>query len=118
MTFKVQKTENTGIVYADPSDPDLTVRLKHSSQAKSLNGVSVTNQVTEIICNDNTGVTVGGVSAVDALSVRVRISGSLPATARKKALVAAMMSTLDAWADEDVLSGFNPTTVPVSPTAP
>lgn len=114
MTFKVQKTENTGVVYAEPTDPDQTVRLKHSAQAKSLNGVQVTNQVTEIIVADNYGVTIGAVEAVDAVSLRVRISGSLQATARKKALLTALLATLDNWADEDVLSGFNPTTVPVS----
>lgn len=115
MTFKVQKTENTGIVYADPADPDLTVRLKHSSQAKSLNGTAVTNQVTEVIVNDNFGLTIGGVAVVDAISIRVRISGALQASARKKSLLTALRATLDAWDDEDVLSGFNPASVPVAP---
>lgn len=114
MTFKVQKTENTGIVYAEPSDPDNTVRLKHSTQAKSLNGVNVSNQVTEVIVNDNCDITIGGVAAVDALSIRVRISGTLQANDRKKALLASLMTTLGVWAEQDVLSGFNPTSVPVS----
>lgn len=114
MTFKVQKTENTGVVYAEPSDPDCTVRIKHSAQGKSLGGMQVTNQVTEVIANDNTNVTIGSASAVDAVSIRVRISGSLQATARKKALLTALLATLGAWANEDVLSGFNPSTVPVS----
>lgn len=114
MTFKVQKTENTGVVYAEPSDPDNTVRVKHSSQAKSLAGVNVTNQVTEVIVNDNHSITIGDATAVDALSIRVRISGTLQANARKKALLTALISTLETWATEDVLSGFNPNTVPVS----
>lgn len=114
MTFKVQKTENTGIVYAEPADPDCTVRLKHSAQGKSLGGLQVTNQVTEVIANDNTSVTIGDVSAVDAVSIRIRISGSLQATARKKALLKALLATMEAWSGEDVLSGFNPATVPVS----
>lgn len=117
MTFKVQKTENTGIVYAEPSDPDNTVRVKHSAQTKSLNGVQVTNQVTEVIVNDNFGITIGDTTAVDALSIRVRVSGSLQATARKKALLTALLASLANWQDEDVLSGFNPTTVPVSVTS-
>jgi hypothetical protein len=116
MAFKVQKTENTGVVYAEPTDPDQTVRVKHAAQVKSLNNLQVTNQVTEVIVNDNYGVTIGDATAVDALSIRVRISGSLQATARKKALLMALLTTLDNWADEDVLSGFNPTTVPVSVT--
>ena len=114
MTMKIQKIENTGVVYAEPSEPDYTVRVKHSSQPKSLNGVQATNQITEIIVNDNADVTIGSVAAVDALSIRVRVSGSLQATSRKKALLAALMTTLDNWQDEDVFSGFNPTTVPVT----
>lgn len=115
MTFKVQKTEQTGIVYAEPTDPDQTVRVKHSSQVKNLGGISVTNQVTEIVVNDAYSVVVAGdTSALDAVSIRVRVSGSLQATARKKALLTALLSTLDNWADEDVLSGFNPVSVPVS----
>jgi len=114
MTFKFQKNESTGVVYAEPSDPDNTVRVKHSAQTKSLNGLNVTNQVTEVIVNDNHTITVGDATAVDALSLRVRISGTLQANARKKALLTALLTTLDNWADEDVLSGFNPTTVPVS----
>lgn len=114
MTFKVQKTENTGIVYAEPADPDCTVRVKHSAQAKSLNGQQVTNQVTEVIVNDNANITVGGEGAVDAISLRLRVSGSLQATARKKALLTALIATLNNWDDEDVFSGFNPITVPVS----
>lgn len=115
MTFKVQKTENTGIVYANPADPDNTVRIKHASQAKSLNGVSVTNQVTEVIVNDSADITVGGTAAVDALSIRVRISGSLQATDRKKALLSALITTLNTWTNEDVLKGFNPQSVPALP---
>lgn len=114
MTFKVQKTENTGIIYADPSDPGCTVRLKHSAQVKNLNGVSVTNQVTEIIANDDVNITIGDVPAVDAVSIRVRVSGALQSTPRKKALIAALFTTLNTWAGEDVLSGFNPTSVPAS----
>lgn len=115
MTFKVQKTENTGIVYADPADPGLTVRVKHSTQGKTLNGVQVANQVTEVIVNDDNNITVNGVAAVDAVSLRLRVSGGIQSTPRKKSLLAALRATLDAWEDEDVLSGFNPTSVPVAP---
>lgn len=116
MTFKIQKIENSGVVYAEPTKPDLTVRVKHAAQAKTLNGVSVTNQATEIIITESHLITVGEVSATDALSVRLRVSGSLQATSRKKALLLALVSTIQNWDDEDVFSGFNPTTVPASPT--
>lgn len=116
MTMKVQKTENTGIVYAEPTDPDLSVRVKHQQSKKSLAGVAVTNQVTEIIWTDSNKVTLGVTEAQDAVSVRVRVSGALQSTDRKKALCAAMRTTLAKWESEDVLIGFNPTTVPDSPT--
>lgn len=114
MAFKVQKTENSGVVYADPTKPDLTVRVKHSAAAKSLAGVQVTNQVTEVIYNDSNTITIGATSLVDPLSVRVRISGSLNSNARKKALLVSLCATLGAWDDEDVMAGFNPTTLPVA----
>lgn len=117
MTMKVQKTENTGIVYATPTEPDLSVRVKHQTAKKSLAGVAVTNQVTEIIWTDANEVDLGAVKALDAVSVRVRVSGSLQSTDRKKSLCAAMRTTLAKWENEDVLSGFNPTSVPDSPQA-
>lgn len=115
MAFKVQKTENTGIVYADPANPDHTVRVKHTQAAKVIAGLQVVNQITEIIVNEDYSYTIGSATVVDPLSIRIRISGSQGATARKKALLVAARATLDAWEDEDVLLGFNPTTVPVMP---
>lgn len=116
MTFKVQKTENSGIVYADPSDPDLTVRVKHTSSVKTLGQSQVQNQVTEVVVGDLHSITVGGNTSADALSIRLRVSGSTQSHARKKALLQALNETMDVWVTEDVLQGFNPTTVPVSPT--
>lgn len=115
MTFKVQKTENTGIVYADPNDPDYTVRLKHSTSSKVLAGVQTQNQVTEIIVNDMFPLSISGVNANDAVSVRLRVSGALLSTSRKTEMAKLLMHTLDSWLDEDVLKGFNPTTVPSEP---
>lgn len=114
MAFKIQKIEPTGVIYADPADPDLQVRLKNTQTAKSLNGVSTTNQLTELIATDTYPVVIGGVNANDALSVRVRISGGITTVARKKAIIASVTATLTAWVDEDVLVGFNPTSVPVA----
>jgi len=111
MAIKIQKIENNGIVYADPADPGLSIRFKQTSQGKSLNGVPVENHVTEIIINDDNQVTVAGSNAIDAISVRLRISGSAQSKARVKALLGVLAST-NAWADEDVFSGFRPVTPP------
>jgi len=111
MAIKIQKIENNGVVYADPADPGLSIRFKQTSQGKSLNGVPVENHVTEIIINDDNQVTVAGSNAIDAISVRLRISGSAQSKARVKALLGVLAST-NAWADEDVFSGFRPVTPP------
>lgn len=111
MAIKIQKIENNGVVYADPADPGLSIRFKQTSQGKSLNGVPVTNHVTEIIINDDNQVAVAGSNAIDAISVRLRVSGSAQSKARVKALLGVLAST-DTWADEDVFSGFRPVTPP------
>lgn len=112
MAIKIQKIENTGVVYSDPADPGLSIRFKQTEQSKSLNGVPATNHVTEIIINDDNAVTIAGQSAIDAVSVRVRVSGTAASKARIKALLGTL-SQSQAWADEDVFGGFRPVTAPV-----
>lgn len=114
MALKIQKIENTGVVYADPADPGLSVRFKQTEQGKSLNGVPVANHSTEIIINDDNAVTVSGQAAVDAISIRVRVSAAPQSKARVKALLGILASS-SAWSDEDVFSGFRPVTAPTIP---
>lgn len=114
MALKIQKIEQTGVVYADPADPGLTIRFKQSEQGKSLNGVPTTNHATEIIINDDNAVTVSGQAAVDAISIRLRVSASAQSKARVKALLGILAQT-GVWADEDVFGGFRPATAPTIP---
>jgi hypothetical protein len=114
MALKIQKIENTGVVYADPADPGLSIRFKQVEQGKSLNGLAVANHATEIIINDDNAVTISGQPAVDAISIRLRVSASAQSKARVKALLGILAST-NAWADEDVFSGFRPVTTPAVP---
>lgn len=111
MTIKIQKIENTGVVYADPTDPGLTIRFKQTEQAKSLNGMPVANHVTEVIINDDNQITLSGVNAQDAISVRLRVSATAQSKARVKELFE-LLASLDNWADEDVFSGYRPVTAP------
>ena len=113
MTLKIQKIENTGVIYADPSDPTMVVRFRNTVSPKSLNGVSVRNCATEVIYNIDNDVTVNGVSAKDAVSVRIRTSGAMQSKAKIKQLLVSAAAQVDDWADEDVFIGFNPTTAPV-----
>lgn len=112
MAIKIQKIENTGVVYSDPTDPGLSIRFKQTEQSKSLNGVPASNHVTEIIINDDNAVTIAGQSTVDAVSVRLRVSGTAYSKARIRALLGVLAQS-QTWADEDVFGGYNPVTAPV-----
>lgn len=102
-----------GCVYADPANPDYTVRFKSTSSRKNLNGLVCQNVVEEIIVNDLHSVTKGSVTAADAVSVRFRVSGSNLSAQRKKAIATAFASQLAAWANEGCLEGFPPVTAPI-----
>lgn len=114
-TLKVLRRENTGVVFADQNDPDLTIRFRTTSANKSLNGVNIANVATEIIMNDNHPVTIAGINANDAVSVRLRTSSSLASKARVRQLLLALAAQLDVWDTEGVFAGFEPTTAPVVP---
>lgn len=111
MALKIQKIEQNGVVYANPADPGLSVRFKQTEQGKSLNGVPTSNHVTEIIINDDNAITVSGKDAIDAISIRLRVSASAQSKIRVKALLGILASS-NVWADEDVFGGFRPTTSP------
>lgn len=115
MALKIQKIEQTGVVYADPADPGLTFRFKQTEQSKSLNGTPVTNHVTEVIVNDDNAVTISGENAIDAVSVRLRVSASAFSKARVKALLVSLAADVSDWSDEDVFNGFRPVTTPTNP---
>jgi len=119
-TLGLLRTENSGVIYADASGPDLTVRFKHSTTKKTLNGVVVDNHLLEIIVNDELQVQpVTGTYANDALSVRVRVSGSNIAASQTQlgVIIHALADQIQTWVGENVLIGFNPTTAPVIPAA-
>jgi hypothetical protein len=115
MALKIQKIENTGVVYADPADPGLSVRFKQTEQAKSLGGLPTTNHVTEVIINDDNQISLSGNSVTDAVSIRVRVSATSQSKARVKQLLGVLASS-SAWVDEDVFGGFRPATIPTVPT--
>jgi len=116
-TLQLLRQENTGVVYTDPAKMDLTVRFRNTSSKKTLNGVPVQNSMSEIIINDGNAVTVGGVAAVDAVSVRLRVSGALESSARITTLIIALASQMSTWNAEKCFQGFRPSTAPVIPAA-
>jgi len=113
VTLSVKSQESAGVTYANPAKPDVTVRFRFSSSVKTLNGVSVPNYLTEIIANDNNPVTIGSVSAQDALSVRIRVSGTLYSKTRLGVLLTSLAAQVGTWETENVMQGFRPATAPV-----
>jgi len=113
VTLSVKSMDSAGITYGDPAKPDCTVRFRFSSANKTINGVTVANNAAEIIMNDNNTVTVGGVSALDALSIRIRVSGTLASKTRLRQLLTSMAAQMGTWETENVMQGFRPSTAPV-----
>lgn len=113
ITLSVKSQDNAGVTYADPAKPDTTVRFRFTNTVKQLNGVSVPNYATEIIANDNNSVTVGEVSAQDALSIRIRVSGTLMSKTRLRQLLTSLAAQLGQWETENAMQGFRPATAPV-----
>lgn len=117
-TLQLLRAENTGVVYADPAKPDMTVRFRNTTSQKTLNGVTVQNRLTEIIYNDNNPVVPAeGVNAQEAISVRIRVSGSSLSAARITEIIGSMAAQIETWDSQNIFVGFNPTTAPVIPAA-
>lgn len=108
----VKSQDSSGVTYALPTKPDMTVRFRFNTTNKTLNGVVTPNYSVEIIANDNNAVTVGGASALDALSVRIRVSGSLASKERLRDMLTSLCAQCATWETENVMQGFRPTTVP------
>lgn len=116
VTLSVKSQDSAGVTYADPSKPDTTIRFRSTSAQKVLGGQNIANYATEIIVNDNNAITVGDASVVDALSIRVRVSGSLNSKTRLRNLLVSLAAQLGTWETESVMQGFRPTTAPVITT--
>lgn len=112
--LQLYSQQPNGVTYADSSDPDFTVRFKTTTSGKSLNGVQTTNYATEIIANDSHPVSINGVAAVDALSVRIRASGSIQSMSRLADILSGLAAKVPSWSSENVFVGFQPTTPPIN----
>lgn len=113
-TLMLFSQQPNGVTYCDPADPDFTVKFKSTSSQKVLDGKKVQNVITEITANDTYSVVVGGGPVSDALSVRIRTSGSVPSMPRLKQMLLDAAGKLGTWSDENVLIGFKPTTPPIN----
>jgi len=116
VTLSVKTQDSSGVTYADPASPASTCRFRFGTTSKVLNGISVANNASEIIINDNNAVTINGASALDALSIRIRVSGSQYSKTRLRNLLVSAAAQLAQWETENVFQGFRPTTAPVITT--
>lgn len=103
-----------GVTYSDPARPSFTVRMKTTLSPKTLDGLKTNNVVTEIIVNDKITITKDGATSDDPISVRVRISGSQLSHNALKNVLKGLSPQLSTWSDQNVVLGFEPTTVPTS----
>lgn len=115
MATQLYSRDANGVTFADPTDPNYTVRFKNTQTRKSLSGISVDNYVEEIVVNDLNPVTIGAASANDSVSVRIRISGSSLSHTRTKAILKSLAAQLPGWADGNVALGFEPSAAPATP---
>lgn len=113
--MKLQAHLQDGSLFADPLKPSATCRFKTTQSPKTIDGIRLSNYVTEIIFNDTSPVTSGEKTANDLLSIRIRVSGALESSARIKTILLSLASQCDEWANEDVLIGFEPSTAPINP---
>lgn len=113
-TLQLYSQQSNGVIYCDPVNPNFTVRFKTTSSQKVIDGSKVQNFITEIAANDNHVVTIGSINASDALSVRIRTSGSLQSMGRLEQMLLDLAAKVATWKDENVLIGFAPVTAPIN----
>lgn len=116
-TLALYSQQTNGVTYCDAANPNFIVRFKTTSSQKVLDGQKVYNYITEITANDNHLVAVGSMSVTDALSVRIRTSGSLQSMPRLKQMLLDMAAKVESWETENVLIGFKPVTAPINTVA-
>lgn len=119
MGMKPLNRDGNSITYANPTDPNFQVRIKTSSAKKVLKGNPVDNYITDIIATDDHAVelpTSAG-KVEDALSVRIRTSGTVYGHERILKILQSLATNYQAWYEEGVFVGFEPATLPQYPAA-
>lgn len=101
-----------GVTYGSADFPDFSVRFKTVRTPKRLDSLRTVNLATEIIINDKKAVTKDQATADDSVSVRIRCSGSALSHERLSEILKGVSTQLPIWADENVILGFEPKTLP------
>lgn len=116
MKLKVYRREVGSVLYKDPSDLAFTVRLKQSTQTKTIDRVRASNNILEIILNDIKGVTsdLTGEAFADPQSIRVKFSGAPASRDSLKAKFTWLAENVGTWLDEGAMEGFEVSSIPNS----
>lgn len=109
MTFKVKDRDNYGVTFADPAFPNNTRRVKQTPSTKNVSGVSYDANTLEVIALEKGEVVLG---TNETISVRVIIKSSTKNQEAAKTLAKSVFANTSTWLDEDVLTGFDPATIP------
>lgn len=113
MSMQIIATDQFGVTYANPQDPDFQIRFKTTSARKSVDGISMQNYVSEVIITDNHKK--DATAPNEALSVRLRTSGSTENKDRLYKLIKFLAQNLDQFETDSVFYGFRPSVAPVVP---
>lgn len=110
--LQMYRNGTDGAIFMSPAKPSYSVRFKTLRSPKKLGSIQTENVVQEIIATALNQVNVGNNTADDAISVRIRVSGSVLSEAAVNALATAIASSVPAWTAEHVMVGYNPVTPP------
>jgi hypothetical protein len=118
--WKIKTRDALGVTYASVANPDFTVRFKTNVSSKSLDGTNVKNYLSEIIVNKDNDVQIGtapnDVARKDAISVRIRVSGTAESNATIDEIIAGLIVSLPVWLTDNYMYGFEPSVLPGSAT--
>lgn len=109
MTYKTQASQPGSVTWADTSDITHTLRARVELAPKKTSGITTTNNRSEVIHARRGVITDGVLTAKEAQSIRLVISGSIEGKNQIKADLAAVFASANAMVDAGLLDGFVPT---------
>lgn len=113
MSYSQFSQDQNGVTFAKLNDVNASIRVKQTSAPKTLNGVRVSNFVTEIIAVDEVEVhPTSTVTATDLESLRIRFSSTAEGVDRLIAKLEGLTALAKVWKSEGVMIGFQPKTAP------
>lgn len=98
--------DRNGLLYAVPTSPTSTVKVKHKNANKKIDGVSLINNICEIAYNKRASVTVGDRTVNDPIAMHIRFSGATLSLADQIAMMDAFVADWATFKSSNTLQGF------------